>query len=46
MFHYHKSDSYAPEFVSAVGPNVKAPRSSGSAENTVPSRQAWMTWCS
>jgi hypothetical protein len=24
LFHYHKSDSYAPEFVSAVGPNVKA----------------------
>jgi hypothetical protein len=23
LFHYHKSDSYAPEFVSAVGPNVK-----------------------
>ena len=21
LFHYHKSDAYAPEFVTAVGPN-------------------------
>lgn len=29
IFHYHKSDTYAPEFATAVKPNSKATRSKG-----------------